>query len=237
VRTTSFEYPTFADLQDELRANGDEHDLALADCPGVRDGEWLLATFAVGEETTSLAGCVVDLNGELRLSFEERDWYTLLRFARGDGLPSVAPVASVSKLATVTPPPNCPVLVVDANPDVQAVVRAVLEAKGFDAKSATSAEEAFERLRGACVKLIIVDWDLPGMSGIEFCRRLRREPAFREMPVLVLTAHASQSAILEAFEAGADDFVSKPFRAHELGIRILGLLGRGHSEELRHATG
>jgi two-component system phosphate regulon response regulator PhoB len=129
------------------------------------------------------------------------------------------------------------VLVVDANPDVQAVVRAVLEAKGFDAKSAASAEEAFDQLRGTCVKLIIVDWDLPGMSGIEFCRRLRREPQFRDMPVLVLTAHASQSAILEAFEAGADDFVSKPFRAHELGIRVLGLLGRGHTDELRHAAG
>ncbi|HEU5072855.1 MAG TPA: response regulator, partial [Polyangiaceae bacterium] len=196
-----------------------------------------LATFTVGDETTSLAGCVVDLNGELRLSFEERDWYTLQRFARGDCLPSVAPVGNVAKLSTVTPPPNCPVLVVDANPDVQAVVRAVLEAKGFDAQSAASAEEAFERLGGTCVKLIIVDWELPGMSGIEFCRRLRRDPALRDLPVLVLTAHASQSAILEAFAAGADDFVSKPFRAHELGIRILGLLGRGHSEELRHATG
>ena len=238
MRTTSFEYPTFADLQAELQEFGDEHDLGLSDCPGVKDGEWLLATFSVGDETTSLAGCVIDLNGELRLSFEERDWCTLQRFARGDSLlPSVAPLGSVSKLATVTPPPNCPVLVVDANPDVQAVVRAVLEAKGFDAKSAASAEEAFDQLRGTCVKLIIVDWDLPGMSGIEFCRRLRREPQFRDMPVLVLTAHASQSAILEAFEAGADDFVSKPFRAHELGIRVLGLLGRGHTDELRHAAG
>jgi len=237
VRTTSFEYPTFADLQAELAEYGEEHDLALLDCPGVRDGEWLLATFTVAEETTSLAGCVIDLDGELRLSFEDRDWCTLQRFARGGSLPSVAPLGSVSKLATITPPPNCPVLVVDANPDVQAVVHAVLEAKGFDAKSAASAEEAFERLRGACVKLIIVDWDLPGMSGIEFCRRLRHDTALRELPVLVLTAHASQSAILEAFEAGADDFVTKPFHAHELGIRILGLLGRGHSEELRHAAG
>jgi two-component system phosphate regulon response regulator PhoB len=87
------------------------------------------------------------------------------------------------------------------------------------------------------VKLIIVDWELPGMPGVDFCRRVRQDPALHQMPILVLTAHPSQTAILDAFEAGADDLVSKPFRAHELGIRILGLLGRGHTEPLRHAIG
>lgn len=237
MRTTIYHYDTFAELRAELSTYSDERDLALQHCPSVRDGEWLLATFRVGQDSTSLAGYVVDLDGDMRLSFEERDWQALQRFARGNACPSLAPLTNISNLSTVAPPPNCPVLVVDEDPDVQTVVRAVLEAKGFSAESATNAEEAFDRLRCACVKLIIVDWDLPGMSGLEFCRRLRQDAKLRGLPVLVLTAHASQSAILEAFEAGADDFVSKPFRAHELGVRVLGLLGRGHSEQLKHATG
>jgi two-component system phosphate regulon response regulator PhoB len=196
-----------------------------------------LAAFKVGEDTTALAGCVLEFDSELRLSFEERDWQALQRFADGGAPPSVAPLGTISELHMGTPPPNCPVLVVDDDDDVQQVVRAVLEAKGFVAQSVASAEEAFDVVRSACVKLIILDWDLPGMSGLDFCRRVRQDAKLRDMPVLVLTAHPSQSAILQAFEAGADDFVSKPFRAHELGVRVLGLLGRGHTEPLRHALG
>ena len=241
MRTTIFEYESFEELQAELTEFDDEHDLALpsAMAPGlaVRDGEWLLATFKVGHETTAFAGCVIDLEGEVRLSFEERDWDNLRRFAWGEGPASIAPVGTISELTTVVPPPNCPVLVIDDDPDVQAMVSAVLEAKGFVAECATSAEDAFDLLRGACVKLVIVDWDLPGMSGMDFCRRLREDKKLRELPVVVLTAHASQRAILEAFEAGADDFIAKPFRTHELGVRVLGLLGRGHVEPLRTAAG
>jgi two-component system phosphate regulon response regulator PhoB len=237
VRTTVFEYESFERLQAELSEYDGEHDLELSCCTDVRDGEWLLATFKVGEDITSLAGCVIDLDGEVRLSFEERDWLTLRRFAAGNAPPSITPLHDVSKLETVVPPPNCPVLVIDDDADVQQVIQAVLEAKGFETQSVGSAEEAFDLLGATCVKLVIVDWDLPGMSGIEFCRRLRDSDRLRELPVLILTAHPSQSAILEAFNAGADDFVSKPFRSHELGVRILGLLGRGHTEPLRHAIG
>jgi len=237
VRTTVFEYESFEQLLTELAPNDTEHDLELTACPEVRDGEWLLATFKVGSESTALAGCALCLDGEVRLSFEERDWLALRRFATGTAPPSVIPLCDSSKLATVVPPPDCRVLVNDDDPDVQAVVRAILKAKGFVAESAGSAEEALDRMRGSTTKLIIVDWDLPGMSGVDFCRRLRQDPRLRELPVLVLTAHPSQSAILEAFDAGADDFVSKPFRSHELGVRILGLLGRGHTETLKHATG
>lgn len=244
MRTTIFEYESFEQLQAELTEFADEHDLELPAVPSaaapalaVRDGEWLLATFKVGQETTAFAGCVIDLDGEVRLSFEERDWENLRRFAWREGPASIAPVGTVSELTTIVPPPNCPVLVVDDDPDVQAMVSAVLKAKGFVADCATSAEDAFDMLRGACTKLVIVDWDLPGMSGMDFCRRLREDPKLRELPVLVLTAHASQRAILEAFEAGADDFIAKPFRTHELGVRVLGLLGRGHVETLRTAAG
>jgi two-component system phosphate regulon response regulator PhoB len=236
VRGTVFEYDNFSELQQHLSAIDSERDFALQDASEVRDGEWLLATFKVGEESTSLAGCVIDIEGERRLSFEERDWNTLWRFAAGTAPRSLAPEARERRPTTVRPPPNCSVLVVDDDSDVQQVVAAVLEAKGFEARVVTSAEEALDELRETPAKLVIVDFDLPGMTGIEFCRRLRGDGSLGTTPVLFLTAHNSQGDILEAFAAGADDFVPKPFRAHELGARIMGLVGRcpGHAAE--HAT-
>mgnify|MGYP003498538536 FL=1 len=90
----------------------------------------------------------------------------------------------------------------------------------------SSAEEAFDLLRESRPDLMVLDWNLPGMSGVEFCRRLRKEPRLGRLPVLFLTAHSSTSDIVEAFSAGADDFVSKPFRAPELAARVLGLIRR-----------
>jgi two-component system phosphate regulon response regulator PhoB len=64
------------------------------------------------------------------------------------------------------------------------------------------------------------------MSGIDLCRKLRGEPRFGSLPILFLTAHSTSDELITAFDAGADDFVSKPFRAPELKARVLGLLRR-----------
>jgi CheY-like chemotaxis protein len=237
VRGTVFEYENFDELQRHLTEIDSERDFALPDDSGVRDGEWLLATFKVSDEITSLAGRVIDNDGERRLCFEERDWNALLRFSAGNAPRSLAPHAQKHRPTTVRPPPNCSVLVIDDDADVQQVVAAVLESKGFEARAVTSAEEAFDELRQAPAKLVIVDFDLPGMTGIEFCRRLRDDGSLSATPVLFLTAHSSQGDILEAFSAGADDFVPKPFRAHELGARVMGLVGRCHDIPTQHATG
>lgn len=237
MRGTVFEYDSFDELQNHMAEVDGEREFALPDPAGVRDGEWLLATFKVGDDTTSLAGWVIDDDGDRRLCFEERDWNALLRFSAGDAPPSLAPQAQERRPTTVKPPPNCSVLVVDDDADVQQVVAAVLEAKGFEARAVTSAEEAFDELRETPAKLVIVDFDLPGMTGVEFCRRLRDDGSLSTTPVLFLTAHSSQGDILEAFAAGADDFVPKPFRAHELGARVMGLLGRCQGQAAQHATG
>ena len=76
------------------------------------------------------------------------------------------------------------------------------------------------------VDLIVLDWSLPGMTGIDLCKRLRADCRLAPVPVLFLTAHSSSEDLVAAFEAGADDFVSKPFRAPELKARVLGLLRR-----------
>jgi len=118
------------------------------------------------------------------------------------------------------------VLIVDDERDIREVVGAMLDAVGLRVESATSAEEALERVRGRGYDLVVLDWNLPGMTGIELCRLIRKDPNLSTLPVLFLTAHAAPQDVVEAFASGADDYVVKPFRAPELGARIFGLLRR-----------
>jgi two-component system phosphate regulon response regulator PhoB len=122
--------------------------------------------------------------------------------------------------------PHARVLVVDDDRDIREVVGAMLDAVGLTVESATSAEEALERVRAHSFDLLVLDWNLPGMTGVELCRLIRRDPQLSTLPVLFLTAHASSHDVVEAFASGADDYVVKPFRAPELGARIFGLLRR-----------
>ncbi len=122
--------------------------------------------------------------------------------------------------------PSARVLLVDDDRDIRDVVGAMLDAVGLLVESATSAEEALERVRASSFDLMVLDWNLPGMTGIELCRLIRRDPSLSTLPVLFLTAHASSKDVVEAFASGADDYVVKPFRAPELGARIFGLLRR-----------
>ncbi len=122
--------------------------------------------------------------------------------------------------------PSARVLLVDDDRDIREVVGAMLDAVGLTVEAATSAEEALERVRASSFDLLVLDWNLPGMTGIELCRLVRRDPALCTLPVLFLTAHASSRDVVDAFASGADDYVVKPFRAPELGARIFGLLRR-----------
>jgi two-component system, OmpR family, phosphate regulon response regulator PhoB len=126
-------------------------------------------------------------------------------------------------------PPGEParVLVVDDDPDIREVVTAMLEAVGLRVMQSESAEDALSRVQNDVVDLLVLDWNLPRMTGLELCRIIRRQPGLSHVPVLFLTANASSQDMVDAFASGADDYVVKPFRAPELGARIFSLLRRG----------
>jgi two-component system phosphate regulon response regulator PhoB len=121
------------------------------------------------------------------------------------------------------------VLIVDDDPDIREVVAAMLEAVGLVVTAAGSAEEALDRVHLEAFDLLVLDWNLPKMTGLDLCRILRKEPDHASLPVLFLTANASSQDMVEAFACGGDDYVVKPFRAPELGARIFSLLRRARA--------
>lgn len=225
MRGVLYHFEDFARLARELESGDEERELALPTTAEFREGEWVLATITVDDESACLAACTIDRGSGLRLTFADRDWERLYEFAHRGGPASVPPeqLAPVSHLK----PPNANVLIVDDDDDLKLVVSSVLRAAGFAVRAVSSAEEALDHLRSHPVDLLVLDWHLPGMSGLDLCRALRKSE--QGVPVLFLSAHSTAEEMTLAFEAGADDFVGKPFRAPELGARILGLLQRVQS--------
>ncbi len=124
------------------------------------------------------------------------------------------------------------VLLVDDDADICDVVGAMLATVGLTVEAAPTAEDALERVRSREYDLVVLDRNLPGMTGIELCRLIRQDPRLAGLPVLFLTAQATSRDVVEAFSCGADDYVAKPFRAPELGARIFGLLRRARMAPL-----
>ena len=123
-------------------------------------------------------------------------------------------------------PQGAHVLVVDDDPATRDMVSAMLEAVGLTVETTASAEDALRLIERTRVDLVVLDWSLPDMSGLELCRSIRHQASTATLPVLFLSAKSSTTDIVDAFAIGADDFVPKPFRAPELGARIFALLRR-----------
>jgi two-component system, OmpR family, phosphate regulon response regulator PhoB len=229
VQGIVYKFESYAALSQAL--DSEEPDVKLPVEDGLVDGQWLVATFSIGNDATSVAGRVADRGSELHLTFEERDWNQLCRFANGQCSPSLPPPCAEGA-EEVSAPPGSTVLVVDDDPCMRSIVCAMLHSARIKTLQVGSAEEALDWLSKNKADLVLLDWGLPGMNGLELCQRLRKDDQHRTLPILFLTGHSSSSDLMQAFAAGADDFLSKPFRAPELRARVLGLLRRVIGERL-----
>jgi len=124
------------------------------------------------------------------------------------------------------------ILIVEDEAALTLMLRYNLEAARYAVDTATRGDEAEVKLRESPPDLLILDWMLPGVSGIEICRRLRARAQTRHMPIIMLTARGEESERIRGLATGADDYIVKPFSVPELLARVKGLLRRASPERL-----
>jgi two-component system phosphate regulon response regulator PhoB len=124
------------------------------------------------------------------------------------------------------------VLVVEDDPDMALLLTHNLEVQGYVAESVGRGDEAELRLAESPPDLVILDWTLPGRSGLEICTRLRAREETRALPIIMLTARCAESERVRGLTAGADDYVVKPFSMNELMARVRSLLRRSRPERI-----
>ncbi len=118
------------------------------------------------------------------------------------------------------------ILVVEDEPAIQELIAYNLKQAGHQALRADNAEQALNLVSNALPDLVLLDWMLPGLSGIEFARRLRADKRTRTVPIIMLTARSDEQDKLAGLDTGADDYITKPFSPRELMARIKAVLRR-----------
>ena len=121
---------------------------------------------------------------------------------------------------------NFNILVVEDEDAIRGMLMMVLEQAGFMPIAAADAEDAQKILDDKLTDLILLDWMLPGMSGAEWARRLKKEALYQEIPIILLTARGEEEDKVRGLEIGADDYMTKPFSPKELVARIRAVLRR-----------
>src|SRR5665213_3350614 len=120
------------------------------------------------------------------------------------------------------------ILVVEDDERIRSSMRLALESEGYDVDDVASGEDALEIFADSPIDVALIDIMLPGMDGFECCRALRRQSA---VPIIIVTARADTHDVVAGLEAGADDYVTKPFVAKELAARIRALLRRSRADD------
>lgn len=118
------------------------------------------------------------------------------------------------------------ILVADDDPDILALIRLRLERDGYDVVGVSDGERALAAAIERRPDLALLDVTMPNLDGFQVTERLRANEATRTMPVILLTARVQESDLARGVEAGADDYVKKPFSGRELGARVQAALGR-----------
>jgi two-component system phosphate regulon response regulator PhoB len=124
------------------------------------------------------------------------------------------------------------IMIVEDEEPLTLLLRYNLEAEGYAVDTAARGDEAEVKLKEAAPDLVVLDWMLPGMSGIELCRRLRARAETERLPIIMLTARGEESERIRGLATGADDYIVKPFSVPELVARIRALLRRARPERV-----
>ncbi|MEM6666764.1 MAG: phosphate regulon transcriptional regulator PhoB [Pseudomonadota bacterium] len=122
------------------------------------------------------------------------------------------------------------ILVVEDEEPLTLLLRYNLEAEGYQVEAVARGDDAETRLREFTPDLLLLDWMLPGISGIELCRRLRARPETVQLPIIMLTARGEETERIRGLATGADDYVVKPFSVPELIARVKAILRRAKPE-------
>jgi len=125
------------------------------------------------------------------------------------------------------------ILVVDDEPAIRQMLVFTLAGDGHRCIEAADAEEAHAAVGSSSLDLILLDWMLPGISGVDFARRIKREPKTRAIPIIMLSAKGEEADKVRALDTGADDYVTKPFSTSELLARIRAVIRRSGADEER----
>lgn len=123
------------------------------------------------------------------------------------------------------------ILVVEDEQAIAEMIVMSLEMAGYEVKRAANGDIAFQMILDTAPDLILADWMMPMMTGLELAQRLKREPSTAEIPIILLTAKSDENDKLKGFDAGVDDYVVKPFSPRELLARIKAVLRRGAKED------
>lgn len=119
------------------------------------------------------------------------------------------------------------ILIVEDEQPIREMVMFALASAGYEAQEAADARQAQALIAERLPDLVLLDWMLPGVSGIDLARRLKKEELTREMPIIMLTARAEEEDKVQGLESGADDYITKPFSPRELVARIRAVMRRG----------
>lgn len=123
------------------------------------------------------------------------------------------------------------VMLIEDEADIREMLALAFQRSGIEVIEAENAEKCLDLLERKVPDALIIDWMLPGMSGVELVRRVRQDPLTAELPMLMLTARGEESDKLKSFDMGIDDYVTKPFSPKELIARLKALMRRAGSPE------